>query len=198
MNNETLTLSDVERSRSGFVNTPERTSREVDTRKRDDVNDDFDYDGFDYNNFDKRKFNLDAPPPRVDERWGKMSQRWVAHKANNGSMYRKAESLGYRIRNPNTVPASYRGYTEQWEMKDAIVVGGDMILMEVPETHLLKMMRSKHQNNNKLIMDIKQSHGNVTRVDGNEVQQLKDNTASRFFSETQVAKENSDSISFDD
>lgn len=181
------------------VRSPDRTDREVDTRVRDDFYDLPDFDNFDYQNFDSRKLSLNAPPPRVDERWGKMRQYWAAHQHNNGRRIQDLMEEGYRVRRPETVPASFKGLTEKWAMHDVIMVAGEHVLMEIPERHLLKMQRIKHEKNNQLIMDIKQSHGKVTRVDNGEVTELRDNNASRFHKTTDVAREDEGgSIAFDD
>lgn len=200
MNNANTPEIVEDRSRSNFVKEPERTARATDTRSRDDaVEADFDYDNFDYANFDPRKYNLNAPPARVDEKFGKMKQRWVAYKANNGSFFQKAKKMGYVIRDIETVPLSFRNHTEKWENKEAITVAGELILMEVPEFHWLKLQKLKHQSNNQIIMDIKNKHGEVTRVDGNEVQVLKDSGAGTFHRTQNVSTGgNSESISFDD
>ncbi len=108
-------------------------------------------------------------------------------------------SVGYRVRRPETVPTAFRGFTEQWEMKDVIMVAGEHILMEIPEVHYTKMQRAKHTSNNEIMRDIQDSHGKITRVDGGEVQEFKDNRATKFFSETQVAREdNGSDIAFDE
>ncbi len=196
---ENRTNESEDRSRFEFNKEPERTAREVDTRKRDDFYDLPDYDKFDYKNFDHRQLQLSAPPPRVDEKWGKMRQRWVAHKLSNGRRIQDLMSVGYRVRRPETVPTAFRGFTEQWEMKDVIMVAGEHILMEIPEVHYTKMQRAKHTSNNEIMRDIQDSHGKITRVDGGEVQEFKDNRATKFFSETQVAREdNGSDIAFDE
>lgn len=176
---------------------PERVAREVDTRKRDDFYDLPDFDNFDYKNFDPRQINLAAPPPRIDEKWGKMRQHWAAHKHSNGRRVQDLMSIGYRVRRPETVPTAFRSFTEQWEMKDVIMVAGEHVLMEIPESHWLKMQRTKHEKNVSAINDIKQSHGRIIRTDGNEIQEFRDTSVSRFYSETQVARdENSDGVAF--
>lgn len=185
--------------RDTTVRTPERVDREVDKRARDDFYDLPDFDNFDYQNFDPRKLALSAPPARIDERWGKMRQYWAAHNHNNGRRIQDLMEEGYRVRRPETVPSSFKGLTEKWEMHDVIMVAGEHMLMEIPESHLLKMQRVKHDRNNQLIMDIKQSHGKVTRIDNGEVQELRDNNASRFFKQQDVQRDNEGgNIAFDD
>ena len=188
------------RLRSAPTVEPERTAREVDTRKRDDFYDLPDYDNFDYKNFNTKQLNLSAPPPRIDEKWGKMRQHWAAYKHANGRRIQNMMESGYRVRRPDTVPHSFRGLTEQWEMRDVIMVAGEHVLMEIPEVHYLKMQRMKHESNNLIIRDIKNSNGDVARIDaGGEIQQLKDNNASRFFRENQVVRgDDGGSIAFDE
>lgn len=193
---ESTTLSLNTDARDG-TNERDRKIMEVDPRVRDSIYEIPDMDNFDYKNFDGRKLSLSAPPPRTHEKHGKMRQHWVAFKHNNGRRVRELMDIGYNVRHPDTVPSSFKGLTEKWEMNDVIMVGGEHLLMEIPESRYIKLQRVKHEANNAIIKDIKNSHGKVTRVGDGEVQEFRDNTASRFYSATEVAKDDGDSINFD-
>lgn len=186
--------------RSEFVREPGRLDRSIDTRQHDGFYEsEVDFDRFDYDGFDGRKLNLLAPPPRIDEKHGKMRQFWAAYKMNNGRRIQQLKAQGYSIRRPETVPVAYAGLTEQWSGGDVIMVGNEHILMEVPESHWIKVRKAKHESNNQIIRDIKESHGTVQRVDVHEVQVLRDANAPRFHSVTQAAgnQDSEGSITFD-
>lgn len=179
---KTMTDNPDSEDRGSFETTrePERTTREIEVRARDDFYDLPDLDNFDYN-ADTRVLQLSAPPPRVDARWGKMRQHWVAFKHNNGHRIKQLSDRGYRVRRPETVPPSFQGFTEQWQGHDVIMVAGEHILMEIPETHYLKLQQVKFQENNKKLRDIQSTHGQIVR-DG-VVQDMRDRNAGSFSKE---------------
>lgn len=183
-----MTDDDEIRGRLALNRDDTRLSREVDTRVRDDF-----YDLPDVDNFDPSvnigKLQLLAPPPRVDERHGKMRQHWVAHKHNNGHRIQQLMDIGYRVRHPNTVPPSFTHFTEQWQGKDVIMVAGDHILMETSEKNYLKIKKFKKDKNDQIMNDIRSTHGQVVR-DG-EVQDFRDKGAGSFTREVVINHDNS-------
>jgi hypothetical protein len=186
-----------ERERFEFNREPDRSAHEIDTRERDDFYDLPEVDNFDYQAFDVRKLQLTAPSPRVDEKHGKMRQHWCAFKHNNGRRVQELMDRGYRVRRPTTVPASFQGFTEQWQMHDVIMVAGEHILMEIPEYHYNKLQRIKTEANNSIIRDIRTTHGQIVR-DG-EVQENRLSNVAKFSEEIVVNRNNSGGdISFAD
>lgn len=177
-----------DRTRFQTSREPDRISHEIETRARDNFYDLPDIDDFDYN-ADTRKLQLIAPTPRIDERHGKMRQHWVAHKHNNGHRIQQLMEKGYRVRHPDTIPPSFQHFTEAWQGKDVIMVAGEHILMEIPETRYLKLQQAKFAANNAKIQDIKSEHGKIVR-DG-EVQSYKDKDAGSFSKEIRIDRDNS-------
>jgi len=175
--------SDDNRSRHELNREPDRISRSVETRERDDFYDLPDVDMMD-GNLEIKKIQLMAPPPRIDERHGKMRQHWAAHKHNNGHRIQQLMEIGYRVRHPNTVPPSFKHFTESWQGKDVIMVAGDHILMETSEKNHLAIQRKKAEHNNALMNDIKKTHGQIVR-DG-EVLDTRDRNAGNFSQEVVV------------
>lgn len=165
---DTGAFSDVEdeqRDRFEFNREPDRADRLLDgrdVRERDDFYDHPDIDNFD-GTADIRALNLIAPPPRIDETHGPMRQYWAAYGRKKGRRIQELMSLGYRARHPNTVPLSFKSYTEKWESHDVIEVAGEHILMEISEKLLNQRNKRKRDANNAIINDIRQKHGQIIR-----------------------------------
>lgn len=148
----------------------DRLSRDLDMRSRGNFYDVPEFDDFDYQSMDGRKLQLVAPPARVDPKHGKMHQRWVAFHNSNGFRVQEMREKGYTVRDPRTVPPSFKGFTEQWEGFDVIMVAGEHILMETPQFHHERLQRAKHENNVNKIRDIQNTHGQIVR-DGLVIEQ---------------------------
>jgi hypothetical protein len=170
-----------DRTRFEMTREETRLDREGLERDRDGAYDMPDYDNFDYDNITAGKLHLIAPIPRVDPKNGKMVQYWADCLRNNGGRILELKEKGYVIRDPKTVPLSFRSFTQQWQMTDVIMVAGRHILMEAPEFHHKKMQRKKHEKNEKNIREIQSTHGQVIR-DG-EVMDYRDRDAGAFSKE---------------
>lgn len=152
-----------ERNNFQLSREPERLSKEsVDMRSRGILYDLPDYDNL--NVIDSAvNFNLIAPPPRIDSKWGKMVQHWCNPQINDGARLPEMLKQGWRVRHPDTVDPSFPHYTQKWQGSDVIGVSKDAILMEMPASHHKKLMDNLLKKNQETTSAIRQSHGNVMR-----------------------------------
>jgi hypothetical protein len=159
-----INIEEESRDRSSlFIREEDRYSREVDERNRAsyfDLPETID----EYDSIPIHTDHLFAPPPLVTH-LGRMQQVWVNMNLNNGSRVHEMIAKGYRIREASTLPPEFRGMSSKWEDRGAIIVGGDLILMHIPENiyNQRKMLQAQEARNR--VNTIQREHGMIY-VDG--------------------------------
>lgn len=148
---------------------PDRTDRSMDDRARDDFYDLPDYDNIDFSEAASRRLQLFAPDPRIDEAHGPMHQRWVNTKLSNGRRVDDLRLMGYRPRNPSTVPNNFSMITEKWQNRDVILVDGVMMLMEIPMKVYRKFQTMQIKKTDEVMQSIKKNHGTLLNSSDNKL-----------------------------